>query len=273
MYDSHLHTNNSPDSAQSIDELCISAIKRGLSAVSICDHADLSLFHMYDFLEGLKGSVKDIKRAQKDYGDRIKILQGIEFADFSWNDAAIDDFLSLTEYDIILGSVHRVNCSGHNDSFSRVNMADTPKELLHKFLCIYFDDVIKMIKGYDFDVLSHLTVPLRYVNGKYKRNISISPYTDKIEEILSLIIKKDIALEVNTSAIGTGLNSFFPDEKIIKLYKKMGGKLLTIGSDAHTSERVGKGLTEAKQMLLSLGFSSYHYYEKRKPFEVSITIS
>lgn len=270
MFDSHLHTNNSPDAMQSIDELCLAAIQNNLSGISICDHAEVSLFHMADFFELIKGSVRDTERARIKYGDSLKILQGIEISEFFWDDSKVKTFLSLGNYDVILGSVHRVDCIGHTDSYSRVDMKHTPHEHLHKFISIYFDDMVRMIRGYDFDVLSHLTVPLRYINGKYGRNVDISPYTDKIEEILDLIIKKGIALEVNTSGIGTNFDDFFPDENIIRKYKSMGGELITIGSDAHTSDRVGYGIDKAKKLLSDIGFRCYHYYEKRKPVEVLI---
>ena len=54
---------------------------------------------------------------------------------------------------------------------------------------------IKVIEWGGFDVLTHLTCPLRYINGKYNRGIDISIFNREIEEILQEIIKKEIALE------------------------------------------------------------------------------
>ena len=192
MFDTHIHTNNSPDSKQSIDTVCTTALGNGMSAITICDHAEVSLFHMYDFHKLIEGSVKDVQIAQEKYGDKIKILQGIEISEFFWDEEKLSGFLPLADYDVILGSVHRVDCAEHNDSYSRVVMADTTEENLHLFLRTYFEDMIRMLEDYDFDVLTHLTVPLRYINGKYGKGIELSVYENTIEKILRMV--KDLKL-------------------------------------------------------------------------------
>ncbi len=270
MYDTHIHTKNSPDSKEPIDKVCEVAIQKRLNGIAICDHAEISLFHMFDFHKIIENSIRDTKMAKDRYGDKIKLLQGIEISEFFWDESLLHGFLSLADYDIILGSVHRVNCAGHDDSYSRVVMADTTEENLHEFLRTYFDDMIRMIQNYDFDVLSHLTVPLRYINGKYGRGIELFRHDDKIETILRMIKEKEIALEINTSGIDTAIDCCFPDEKIVRKYKEIGGKLVTIGSDAHTAERIGYGFERAKEMLKKAGFDGYYYYEKRKPVKVDI---
>ena len=75
-----------------------------------------------------------------------------------------------------------------------------------------------MIDFADFDILAHLTCPLRYIVGKYKIDIELSRYVDKIETIL---------------------------KKIIKKYYDLGGYLITFGSDAHVAENASCGFDEA----------------------------
>lgn len=270
MYDTHIHTSNSSDCKQPIDTVCKTAIENKMKAITICDHAEVSLFHLHDYFELIKGSIKDVRMAQGKYGDKIKILQGIEISEFFWDEEKLRGFLALGDYDVILGSIHRVDCIEHNDSYSRIVMSDTTEENLHVFLRTYFDDMIRMIENYDFDVLTHLTVPLRYINGKYGRGIDISRYDDTIRKILRMIIEKGIALELNTSGLGTPIDCTFPDEKYVRWYKEMGGELITIGSDAHTPDRIGYGFDRAKQMLKTIGFDGYYYYEKRKPVKVDL---
>lgn len=271
MYDTHIHTNNSPDSKQTIDEICMAAIEKGLCAISICDHAEVSIVgtlnHRY---EDIENSIRDVKMARDKYKGQLKIFQGIELAELFWDKSKVQNFLSLGEYDVVLGSVHRVDCEGYNDSFSRIDMSVMPEKMVDNFLNCYFEDMLKMARDCDFDVLSHLTIPIRYTNGKYQRGIDILKYTDKILEILRIIIDRRIALEVNTSGIDTALGDFMPNQEILRMYKDMGGELVTIGSDAHTPERVGYGLKEAQKLLKEIGFTHYHYYEKRKPVKVEL---
>ena len=77
------------------------------------------------------------------------------------------------------------------------------------------------------------------------------------------IIQKGIALEVNTSGIGSLYGDYMPHESIIRRYRELGGYLITLGSDAHTPERVGNGFEAAAALLKRLGFKNLYYYQRR----------
>ena len=117
----------------------------------------------------------------------------------------------------------------------------------------------------DFDVLAHLSCPLRYINGKYRRQISIDEYQDMVEEILRVVIRRQKALEVNTSGINGVYESLMPDEQTLRRYYALGGRMLTLGSDAHAADRIGNAFGETVELLKEIGFSSYCYYQKRQP--------
>ena len=44
----------------------------------------------------------------------------------------------------------------------------------------------------------------------------------------------------------------------------MGGKLITLGSDAHSADRLANGFAETREMLLRNGFTECVYYENRE---------
>ena len=130
-----------------------------------------------------------------------------------------------------------------------------------------------MIETCDIDVVCHLTCPLRYVMLKYGRTVDIALFYPQIEEILELVIKKDLALEINTSgfSVREGEKSILmPSEDILKMYFDLGGRKITLGSDAHVSERVANGFDEVAEILKTVGFKFYCYFEKRKAVEVSL---
>ena len=52
---------------------------------------------------------------------------------------------------------------------------------------------------------------------------------------------------------------------ILKLYKELGGKIITIGSDSHKPEHLGAYIDEAKELLKEIGFDSFCTFEKMKP--------
>ena len=61
-----------------------------------------------------------------------------------------------------------------------------------------------------------------------------------------------------------------PGKDILEMYKQLGGSLITLGSDAHKKDVLGKGLDKAIEMLKNLGFKAYHYFENHNPIEVKI---
>ena len=72
-------------------------------------------------------------------------------------------------------------------------------------------------------------------------------------------------LEINTSSHRYSLKDSTPSRDILKLYKELGGKIITIGSDSHKPEHLGAYIDEAKELLKETGFDSFCTFEKMKP--------
>ena len=138
-----------------------------------------------------------------------------------------------------------------------------PIEKIHEFLKEYFRHIAEMVEKTDFDVLTHLTCPLRYINGKYHRNVDILRHRDEIFSIFEQIIQKDIALEINTSGFDGNFAKLMPDLALIQSYKKMGGKRITLASDAHIPQNIGKGFSETAAVLQDIGFDGYCVFRRR----------
>ena len=60
-------------------------------------------------------------------------------------------------------------------------------------------------------------------------------------------MEKEKALEINTGGLRQPLNKLSPEFETIKRFKDMGGKFITIGSDAHYAEHLASGFAEAKE--------------------------
>ncbi len=264
MFDLHIHTLHSADSKQTINEVCESALQKGLEGIAICDHADMWFSKKLNTSSEILGCMEDIRRAREIYGDRLEILQGVEMAEYLYDPEESERILNLGEFDVILGSVHSLIFEDIDDSYSRVDFSDMPEEKIVRFMKKYFYCMQEMIEKTDFDVLTHLTCPLRYINGKYKRNIEISHFEKETSEILDQIIRKDIPLEINTSGIGTFYGRYMPDVPLIRTYADMGGKLITLASDAHVSQNIGNAFPAARALLQDIGLDSYCVFRQRK---------
>ena len=137
---------------------------------------------------------------------------------------------------------------------------------------MYYEDIMTMLDFLDGNVLCHLTYPYRYINLAYGlNNYHYSDYLPQIKDILKKAIKKDMALEVNTSNMGKYPNGFhMVDKALLEIYKNLGGKLVTLGSDAHTPSMVGVDFENAVNTIKSAGFNEYCYFKKHNPVIIKI---
>ena len=61
-----------------------------------------------------------------------------------------------------------------------------------------------------------------------------------------------------------------PDESVIRRYRELGGEILTIGSDAHCTDDLGRGIEEGIRIAKNCGFTSVAVYHKRRPQFIGI---
>ncbi len=200
------------------------------------------------------------------------VLSGVEIGEAIWHKKDAEEVVSCSDFDIVLGSVLAVRYKDFTVPYSGIDFSCFSSDEINEYLSKYFDEMLEMIKTTDFDVLSHLTCPLRYISGKYKIAVDLKRFTDKTDIILKEIISRRIALEINTSCLDTGYNALMPDIPIIKRYRELGGYLLTLGSDAHKAERIAYGFDYALSELSKIGFKNIYYYKNRKPIPQEIKL-
>ena len=270
MYNSHVHSSFSRDCKASLSEMCDAAIKAGLKGISLTDHCDLDNYISDNVYTTLKKSVNSAKELSSLFNGNLKVFTGVELGGIIHRPTYASTLTKSFDFDIVLMSVHIPQSNGKSYHLSRVDFSAMPKEELISVIHGYFDEMYATVIKADFDVCAHLTLPFRYINGVYGRNIPVSLFTDDIQKVLSALIERGKALELNTSEINHQLFDFMPDESVLRLYRDMGGKLITIGSDAHKSENIALGFNEAFSLLKKCGFNEYHYYEKRVPTAVSL---
>ena len=87
--------------------------------------------------------------------------------------------------------------------------------------------------------------------------------------VVASIIDKGIGIEINCSGIRDGCGPF-PQPEVLRLYRQLGGEIITVGSDAHEAVNAGAGVADAYAMMRDAGFRYVTVYEKRKPVMVSI---
>ena len=118
----------------------------------------------------------------------------------------------------------------------------------------------------DYDALGHIIYPLRYMCMRDGQTVSLDRYWEQIREILRAVVQTGHAMELNTYN-GRTVADWLP---VLNIYKEVGGELITVGSDAHRTENVGRGVPEAYALLAQAGFRYVTLYEKRQPRPVRL---
>lgn len=275
LLDCHMHTLFSPDAKNSTEEMIKRAEELGLEVCGISDHCECNRFYnqehyvsiergQYGNKELAEKSLKSILESKEKAKGHIKLLAGVELGQATFDKKSAKIITKNKEYDFIIGSMHQVP---DMEDFCFLSPSEYDiTEALHA----YFIEIYKMCLEIDFDVLAHLTYPIRYIEGDYKIFIDISRYDEIIEAIFKEIIKKGHALEINTSGLRQKYGKTFPQLNYVKWYKELGGENITFGSDAHCVRDLAYGIETAEEMAREAGFKYVTYFEKRQPQKIKL---
>lgn len=270
LCDLHTHSNNSFDAKSSVDSMCKAAINKGLYAIAITDHCEAPFIkcgadcEFGSFDEQIPKSISDTLKAQQKYANQLKVLCGIELGEPMHDMECTNRAISYGDFDFVLASVH--NLRGMED-FYYLDFKTLDVDIILKS---YFDELAETAKFEHFDSLAHLTYPLRYIKTSTGKIPDLAPYQDRIDEIYKILIKNNKALEINVSGYFKELGTALPDEPQIKRYRELGGKYITIGTDAHSDDFVGKGIEKGIELAKKCGFTQYTIYEKHQPVMIPI---
>ncbi len=261
----HTHSEFSLDSTCPIIDMANAQKKMGTNIFAVTDHFDLPYYKARNSIGSILACYEEIDKTNV---DGIEIIKGIEISEMQWDYPETKRIIKKINPDVVIGSVHSILFKGeisiHLRDFKKLTEAE-----LDEFLHLYFSEVYKTARC-GCDIIGHLTLPLRYLASKFNIFVDLNNYKDDIDKILKYIIENNIALEINTSALKAGIKDFLPDKTIVKRYLDMGGKMLTLGSDAHICENASYGFIKAKEMLNSLGVNEAYYFKNRFPIKYEL---
>ena len=264
LTDCHLHSSFSFDSECNLLDIINTAIKNNYTHICLTDHYDLDFPKEYnmDFTFDLDIYFKTLKEAVKKYSESITILSGIELGLMPHLNNDINSLIKGYDFDYIIGSTHIVD---NMDPYYPEYWEQNDISYAYKK---YFTTSIENIENNDkFDAFGHLDYISRYDATK---SYTPQQYQTYIDEILKLLIEKDKALEINSAGLKKNLQLTNPDIYTLKRYKKLGGKLITIGSDAHDATSIGYGFDTVYNMLKEADFNHYNLYINRVPYEIGL---
>ena len=276
LLDCHTHTQFSVDSEADINACVERAASLGLAAYAITDHCECDAWYPKEhytpeeqsFLDAtnyradFEASVSAVTALKEKYDGRLNLICGSELGQVLFDREAAQIVCSDKRVDFIIGSVHRIR--GEKD-FYFIDYTKRTMDEIYDLLERYFREVYELSQTGMFDVIGHITYSLRYMKQRHGICPDISRFDDTIAETFRTLVQSGKGIEINTSGLRQGFGATFPDLKYVKMYRDLGGEILTIGSDSHTVEDIGAGTADGIEVARAAGFSRLTYFKERKP--------
>ena len=256
MFDFHMHSRVSFDGHDSGEAMARAALAAGLKEICFTDHLD------YDPLGKMGVLAFDTDSYNAEY-DSLKIpgltiRRGMEFGMTQDNKVQFQQDLQRRPFDFVLGSIHFVDDLDvyFEEYWSGKTIFQAERRYLESTLeCVRIHD--------NFDVLAHLTYIAKTHCHPAPRIVPYEDHREIIDEILRVLVAKGKGLELNTSGMDR-CGGFLPTADIFLRFKELGGTIVTVGSDAHRTNRVGQYSREACQILRGI-FGHVCTFADRKP--------
>lgn len=265
MYDCHIHSDFSIDGKYLMEEMVLGAINKNMKSICFTDHIDFDVTeNRIDIDFRPNDYFKKIKQVKYKYISEIEILAGVEIGIQPHLCNRYNKFINNNPFDFVIMSVHTIEGKDiHSDNFT---YDKKPIEALN----IYYDYLYQSIKSYNnYDVIGHIDYIDRYF-ADFTQIPDFNEYYPYVKKVLELIIHQGKGIEINTAGMKYGLEYYHPKIEILKLFKDLGGEIITVGSDAHKPEFIGYEYKEVEKLLRELGFKYIYIYKERKKYPIHI---
>lgn len=252
MFDCHIHTNFSSDSRMSIEE-AIEASKQKDIGIIITDHMDMGLSPEGKFVFNPEEYFNEYEKYRTE-----KLLLGIEIGMRNECIGENRRIANNNPFDYVIGSLHVVN--GLDPFYEEFYRGKNKKEAYEE----YFKCMAGCLRTHDFiDSLGHIEYIARYARYEDKEAY-YKDFSECIDEVLKIAAGRGISIEINTRRLQDKV-AFENMVSICKRFHELGGETVTIGSDAHRAEDIGKSMKEAAK-IASLSDLKVVYYKNRRKY-------
>ncbi len=266
MFDNHMHCNYSSDTDVPMEDMILGAIKNGVRQITFTDHIDYDYNSPeIDFEFDTEVYAKEIAFYREKYASNVKINLGLEIGIQPHILEKCEKLVASLKPDFIIASQHNV---ARKDLYlGDYYKGKDPVEALRYAM----NELAEMIEVYDaFSVIGHVDILKRY--DEAVRALDRRYYLEFVKPVFEKLIQKGKGIEVNTSGLRQGLSEPLPSYELLQLYYDMGGRILSIGSDAHKPEDVGHSFGVVYQKLWEIGFRQLYTFEKMVPVAHELSV-
>lgn len=251
--DSHVHTDQSPDSDVPIDVYAALALEQGIAELAITDHVDFDRRDPAYGYASFAARERTVRAAAERWAPLgVQIRFGAELTyNRAWEDA-VRDHLRRHRYDYTIGSVHDWPDSPYVPGRVRTWATGRP---IDEVVRPYFDEVAAAARSGLFDTIGHLDVVKRYL-FPHVLPADLAARPELLDPALRAIADSGTALEINTSGLRHRVRETYPAPWTLIRFHELGGQHVVAGSDAHRADWLAWGLEHGYRALARAGFGA-----------------
>ena len=264
LTDFHCHTRVSPDSTASLYDMAMAAYAAGVRYLCVTDHCDTVDWQTLRFYPPCRTVARRDREELAAVRDRLPadmhLRLGLELAELRFHPALKDELAGAPGLDFILGSHHITAQLG---DYHELRYADPA--FCRRMWELYLDNLQWTAEQDYFDVMAHIGYVRRYAMAQgVDTALTLAEHGEQVEHLLRTLIQNGRGIEINCSGLRDGCGPF-PSEEILRLYRSLGGEIVTAGSDAHRPADAGKCLAQGYDVLRACGFRYITVFTGRKP--------
>lgn len=263
--DSHLHSRLSHDSDVPLDVYPALAVERGIAEIAITDHLD---FDPRSPTSGVPPAERErlVRELAERWADRVVVRYGAEITYERRFEAEIRDHLRRHRYDFTIGSVHVGPGSPYQPNRVAAFVAG---QRLTDIVRPYFEEVLAAARSGLFDTLGHLDFVKRYLVPHVPPAV-IAAAQELVEPILQALVETGTGLEINASGLRQAAMEPYPSPAVVAHYRALGGRRISLGSDAHRADHFAFGLGRMYRLAAASGWETIHFRRGGAAVEVEI---
>lgn len=274
LADYHVHSGYSDDSNYPMENVVQDAIRINLNELCFTEHVDYGVKPDWDQPSGARfedghpvtncpypAYFDELEKLRERYDGQIRIARGLELGIQSHTIPTYERLVRKynDQLDFTLLSIHQV---GDREFWSGEFQAGRTQQ---EFTMAYYEELLNVVKKFHgYSVVAHLDLIRRY-DPTPEGPLPFEFVRDIVAEILQQVIADGRGIELNTSGWRYGLGGPQPTEEVLRLYRDLGGRIVTLGSDSHKPEHLGAYLRVGQDCLRSVGFSHACTYANGEP--------
>jgi len=272
------HTHHIPfsyDARQTLQELVGSAESAGLSGIMLTDHYDPDfptigcMTEAFDIDAGLAEWHQFCAGRPSDA--KLKIHYGIEIGYLPHLADLCRSFGESGRFDGIILSLHAL---GGADPFFDTSIYAAGQTRAYEAYLDAYTDMMKAVPGPA--IVGHYDYIARYSPFE-DPSMNYADMPAAFDRFFDAVIETGKCLEFNVRSRRRRVRTdpmtgfFLPDPKVYQRYAELGGRMVSLGSDAHSSGESGMWFAESAAFLADCGIRQLTHFDSGKPCLTDIT--